>query len=269
MSDKPHVSPTQLDMHAKCGMQYHFRYVEGIIIPPGTAMMKGTSVHGAAKVNNRQKIESHKDLPIAELKEAAAAAFEGAQSGGYRLDDEERDRGEKVVMGEAKDRAVAMTEVYGKEIAPAYQPGFVEKRFRILLPGPRDLVGIIDMADIRRNVVDLKTTAKKKSQADADASLQLTTYAAGHKAITGHDAASLKLETVVQTKTKTYRQTLQTSRTAASQQVLANRINAMTESLAAGVIVPAPPSAWWCSRKWCGYHSMCPFVENGRNRNGD
>ena len=36
---KPYLSPTQLDMAAKCGMQYQFRYVDGLKIPPAVAMV--------------------------------------------------------------------------------------------------------------------------------------------------------------------------------------------------------------------------------------
>jgi hypothetical protein len=69
---KPHISPSQMDMFFRCGEQYRRRYVLGEIVPPGVALVKGSAVHKAAEVNYRQKVETHVDLALSDLTDAAA-----------------------------------------------------------------------------------------------------------------------------------------------------------------------------------------------------
>lgn len=266
MSDqpaKPHVSPSQLDTLCRCGEQWRRRYIEGHVIPPGIAMLRGTGVHRGCEVNFRQKIETHEDLPRKQIVEAAVAGFEAELAKGLSLNDDEDSRGKDIVVGEAKDTVATLAEVAADELCPKYQPVLVEKRVRIELPGSRDIVGVIDMADDQKRVVDVKTSGKSKRQDEADGSVQLTTYAAMHKLETGDWPVELRLETLVSTKTPKL-QTLGTVRGDADIAALAARIDAATAAIDRGVFTPAPPGAWWCSQKWCGYFRTCKFVNPGR-----
>lgn len=266
---KPHLSPTQLDMLAKCGEQYRRRYMEQERRPPGIAMVRGTGVHRGLELNFRQKIESRIDLPVSDVVEAAVAGFEAELAGGYELNVDEESRGAKVVIGEAKDVVVTLAELAAEEMCPDYQPVLVEQPVRIELPNnTHDLYGVIDLADDRGRVVDTKTAAKSKKQDDADSSVQLTTYTALHKVATGEFPTELRMEVLVSTKTPK-RQTLVTTRSEADLAALAARIDAASRIIQAGVFMPATPGAWWCGPKWCGYWASCPFVNRGRAPQGD
>ena len=269
--DKPHLSASQLDMISRCPEQWRRRYLEGEIIPPGIAALKGKAVHRPAEVNFRQKIETHDDLPVEEFRGLAAAAFEAECLGGYLLTPEEEGRGRSVVLGEAKDATVKMAEFHANNQAPDYQPEFVEQQFRIALPGAHDLIGVIDMADDARRVVDLKTAGKAKSQSDADGSLQLTAYAAGYRVLAGEPPAELRLDTIVQTVKTTRRDVVTTSRGPADFRALAARLNVVERQIESGIFPPAPAGAWWCSTKFCGYARSCPFfnAEREATANGD
>jgi len=263
--DKPYLSPSQLDMYCRCGEQYRRRYLEGEKLPPGIAAVKGTGFHGGAAVNMRQKIESHCDLPKIQIVDAAVAEFEAQLHGEIALTPEELSRGTEIVFGEAKDDLVVMAGLHASEQAPDYQPIIVEQRIRIELQNsPRDLLGVIDLADDTGRVIDFKTAAKRKTQADADDSVQLTTYAAAYHAHFGSPPSELRLDTVVRTKTKVYRDVQTTTRSGADMEALANRINVVTEAIEAGVFAPATPGAWWCSSKWCGYFHTCRYVNSQR-----
>jgi hypothetical protein len=199
--------------------------------------------------------------------EAAVAAFDESVHGGYVLSDEEMSRGPSVVIGEAKDDLANLATVHAKHQAPDYQPVLVEQSVRIELPSaPRDLLGIIDLADDKGRVIDFKTAGKKKSQADADDSVQLTVYAAAYQRLTGAPPSELRLDSVVQTKTKTDRQVVSTDRGPDDFNALANRINVVTSSIESGSFPPATPGAWWCGPRFCGYHATCPFVNSNRSR---
>ena len=258
--EKPYISTSQLNTLARCGMQYVFRYEEGLILPPGVAAATGIGLHKAAAENGSQKIDSHEDLPVSDLKDIAAESFDTQlDTDGIWLNPEEASIGSKKVLGAAKDRTVELAEFYGHHVAEDYQPKHVEQPFRIELSGPRDFLGIIDLIDDGNNVTDFKTAARSKSKDEADKSVQLTAYAAGCMKITGAAAATVRLDTMVTKKTGVDRQVLESTRTVADFEPLADRVNAAVRVIEAGAYLPADPTHWCCSPKWCGYFHQCPF----------
>ena len=264
--EKPHFSSSQINMITVCGEQYRRRYIEGEIIPPGVAIIKGKATHKGAETNMRQKIESGVDLSANEIVDAAVAAFEGELHGAYLLTKEEQDRGAKIVLGEAKDEVVSMAKVHAEQQAPDYQPMMVEQTVRIELPGKRDLLGVIDLADDQHRIVDFKTSKRKKSQNEADESIQLTVYAAAYQGITGTPPSEVRLDTLVNTKSRgTERQVLTSNRSRADIVALANRINAVSQAVESGAFVPAAMGIWQCSEKFCGYWRSCPYVNSERS----
>lgn len=255
---KPHLSPSQLDMFARCPEQWRRRYIEREIIPPGVALLTGTGYHAGAEVNLRQKIESHVDLPAADIIAAAVAGFEGAVAGGYQLTPDEQSVGPKKVIGTAKDQVAALAKLHAKEVAPAYQPAEVEKPCRIVLPdSTHDIIGFVDVVTVDDNIVDFKTAARKKRQEDADTSTQLTAYSAAFQIEHGREPR-LQLDIVTKTKTPA-RQVLTTKRTTRDFDALSNRAAKMLDAVSAGVFTYAPPGSWWCSSKFCGYSATCPY----------
>ena len=116
-------------------------------------------------------------------------------------------------------------------------------------------------------VKGFKTGGRKKSQDDADASIQLTIYSGAYTSETGSPPSEVRLDTAVQTKTKAYRDVVSSQREPADFVALANRINAISGAIDAGMFPPTSPTNWWCSARFCGYHATCPFV-NPRRRSG-
>lgn len=268
MIEKPYFSPSSIDMYTRCGEAFRRRYIEGEIIPPVIAALKGTGVHRAAEMNMRQKIDSHEDLPAADIVEAAVAAFDDQTHGDYMLTPEERSRGERLVLGEAKDELVEMATVHATLQAPDYQPVATEKLVRIELPdSPRDLLGIIDLIDDQDRVTDFKTSGKAKSQAEADSSVQLSVYAVAFRALTGREPAELRLDTIVRSASATKRAVVTTQRDENDYAALAARFNAVLAGVQAGVFLPAAPGSWHCSARWCGFFNSCRFVNHSRTRN--
>jgi len=265
-ANKQYLSISQLGMLGRCGIQYEYRYLRKEVLAPGIAATRGTGVHVAAGANGEQKIHSGTDLPASDLRDIAVASFEAQlhSEKGVWLSPDQSGVGSKTIIGEAIDDTVALTDLYAAEVAPAYQPTMVEQTFKIELPGERDFLGVIDMIDDKRRVVDYKSAAKAKTQAEADTSLQLTAYAAGHEVLTGEEAESVALEVLVASKNPR-RQTLVSHRGASDYSALAARVNAANDVLDAGVFLPADPGDWCCSAKWCGYYHKCPFA-HGRNR---
>lgn len=262
---KPIISPSQLDMYFRCGEQWRRRYVCKEKIPPGIALLKGAAVHKAAEVNFSQKIESHTDLPLKDLQGAAEEHISSMVSQeGILLSAEENSRGMQTVLGEAKDRTYAMTGALHREIAPRIQPALVEEFVRIDLPNhSHDLLGRLDLATTDDEIVDLKTSSRKKNQNDIDRSDQLTFYGVAFKHQAGREPKGIRLEVIVETKVPSV-QSLRSPRGESDKRILLNRINAMIAGVKAGVFLPAAPGSWLCSPKFCGYWETCPFVNSER-----
>jgi hypothetical protein len=259
---KPYISPSQLGMFERCGEQYRRRYLEKEIIPPGIAMVKGTGVHGGAKGNFRQKIESHQDLPRKDIIEISVTTFEQSAEKGILLTEEEESIGYHKVVAQAKDGVVTLSGLYADEVAPEYQPVIVEDEQRVFIPScDYDLKGYVDLVDESENIVDLKTGTKKKNEDEVHTSQQLTFYALLYKAKTGRLPASVRLETLVDKK-KPERQALIGYRTTEDLNTLVNRINVMMDGIKKGVFIPAQPTSWTCSHRWCGYFRTCRFVRH-------
>jgi hypothetical protein len=248
-------------MIARCPAAYERRYINGEIIPPGIEAIKGTGVHGGAAVNFKQKIETHRDLPPGQIIDAAVASFEGASRAGFTLTDEESSVGPSRILGQAKDHVVTLARLLSTFVHE-YQPTFVEQSVRLELPGAsHDLLGVLDLADDQKRVTDFKTAAKAKSQAEVDSSIQLTYYAAAHRILTGTLPDIVQFEILVK-KREPERVTIRSRRDARDFAALANRINAVLAQIQSGIFPPASPGSWWCSRKWCGFHATCPFVNH-------
>lgn len=263
-NEKPHVSSTQFDMYLRCPESWRRRYVEKEIIPPGIALLVGGSFHSGAEANFKQKIESHEDLPVKEIQEIAAAAFDTKVAGGYALSRDEEGRGSANVLGEAKDQTVRLALVHAKEQAPDYQPVAVEHSTRIEFPeASHDLLAISDLWDDKGRVTDFKTAARKKPQSEADSSTQLTIYAAAYQLETGRPAMEVRLDTVTKTKTPG-RQVLSSTRDQGDFVALVNRVNVILRAIEAGIFPPASPGCWNCSPKWCGYWATCPYINAER-----
>jgi hypothetical protein len=147
-------------------------------------------------------------------------------------------------------------------IAPKYQPAVVEERIRLVLPkATHDLLGIIDLADHNDQIIDFKTTGRKKQQAEADRSLQLSSYAVLWHTKTGRLPSRLLLD-VQYRKEVPMSEVLTTTRDREDVAILVRNINVILAGINAGIFPPAPPGSWWCSAKFCGFHADCKYVRH-------
>lgn len=285
---KPHFSPSQLERASKCGESYRRYYIEGDRPPPAVVMLRGRGVHAGARLNYEQKIESRVDLPAREIVDAAVAAFDGdLDRDGCELRQDEQQRGLKVVLAEARDETASIAAALAKLQAPVYQPLMVEEAVRIELDGDRDLFGYVDLVaepsdpiqhalttksgvftvnsgHVPKFVVDTKTGKKKKTQLDVDKSIALTFYgAAAHIKFAG-PADAVCLDTfVLRQSGKIDRDVVWSTRGEEDYDALMARVDSLSLMLEAGVFMPAPADAWWCSPTYCPYWTTCPYVKGG------
>ena len=265
---KPHYSASQLNLWHICGEAYRRRYMEGEKTPPGLHMLRGIGFHRSAARNMAQKMSSHRDLPARDIIDAGIAAYDDETKGGVTLTSIEADRGIATVIGETRDDLAEMLDCHAKAQAVCHQPTAVEETICIELPGPRDLLAVLDVATVN-SVVDFKTAKRAKSQADADNSIQLSVYHAAFHARFGYAPETVSLDVVVQTKTATRRQLVTSARDDSDLAALAARINVAQRSIEAGLFAPADPSSWACSERYCPFHATCCYVGHGKKSQND
>ncbi len=137
--EKKALSFTQINTYLRCPRQYHYRYVLGIRTLPSGSMVQSRVWHETVERNYRQKITNHEDLPL-ELQAFYAERFDEA----LKLEDVAFDAAESA--GALKDEGLAIVAAHHREIAPAVQPLFVEKPFRVSLGTdfPYELARAID-----------------------------------------------------------------------------------------------------------------------------
>jgi len=245
MTDEPHLSVTQLRMYLRCPLQYYFRYICGLKIPPTGSLTLGRTVHHTLEENYRQKIQSHQDLPLQQIQDIFS----------QRWDEEAQltlfEEGEK--PGQLKDEGVRLLAPYYQNVAPSVQPVEVEREFLVDTGATQlPLKGYIDLIDDQGTIIDHKTT-KRSFPADAAAKdLQLTAYAFAYRALYGQSESGLRLDALVRTKQAKVQQ-LETTRTQAD----IDRFLRLAEHVERAIKseVYYPNDNFMCGI--CGYRDLC------------
>ena len=260
-----HYSPSQSGMYRKCGEQYRLRYVEGLRMPPAGAMLTGTGVHDGAAARHIERMNHDTEMPRQDVIDVSVASFDDRlDDEGIELRGEEATIGKEIVVAEARDKTAILAGGYSDLIAPQVpHPIAVEERFELDVEALGiKLVGIMDLAQDVEGLVameDLKTGKKKHGQADVDASDQLTFYAMGWQATRGKLPDSVALRSLRELKAGPKQDLVTGVRTADHVLKLLRIITVTCQAISAGVFIPAPPDAWWCSEKWCGYWNRCRY----------
>jgi ATP-dependent helicase/DNAse subunit B len=66
---KSYISVSQVKTYLRCPLQYYFSQIEGLKLPPKSALAFGSVTHKSVEVNYKQKLDSHEDLPVEHIQE--------------------------------------------------------------------------------------------------------------------------------------------------------------------------------------------------------
>lgn len=262
MIDSIHQS--SLGAALRCGEQFRRRYVMGHIIPPGIAAGRGTGVHAASKANLRQKIQTRVDLSLSDIKDATRDGYVHAFESGVYLAKEDRAAKDRL-LNEGLEDALRCATVYRNEVAPKLQPIAVEEKFKIDVGLPLLLAGMMDYQDLPI-VGDLKTTSKKWAEGQIKQEIQPIFYSFVHEHEKGIRPKFIYHILIARRGKKG-----PTSEELQEQEIIPTdnaykslfaKLRLFCEMIKKGVFMPANPSSWWCTPKWCGYYYTCPYVGN-------
>ncbi len=123
-----------INMLNECGARFEFRYILGIRRPPAAFMHVGTATDHSITANLQNKIDTQEFLPRPDALELAAAKFDERQAAEpIELDPDEKREGKSLetVLGESKDKAVALSGLHYDKAAPIIQATKVHRKFSI------------------------------------------------------------------------------------------------------------------------------------------
>lgn len=243
---RDYISASQLNMYLRCPAQYYFRYIQGLIIPPKSALTKGKAVHKGQEVNYKQKIETQEDMKLSDVQEIVANEFETLAP--------ETEWEKEEDPGKVKDETISLASLYHTEVAPTVQPMLVEEEVLIDIPGGK-LKGFIDLVDMNEYIRDTKTTARTPSQDIINKSLQLSAYSLAYRKEMDRPEAGVKLDYLVNTKTPKV-VTLEGKRTEQDIQRFISITSRVMDAIQKGVFYPNQDN-FMCSEKDCGYWYEC------------
>jgi RecB family exonuclease len=246
---KPYLSVSQIQMYLRCPLQYYYRYVEDMKIPPNSAITLGSSVHQGIAFNYRQKKETHKDLKTKEILNYYDNVFNTLKT------DTLWKKGEKA--GKVKDQGAGLVKIYHKEISPVIQPLEVEEWFEVQFENVDYLFkGIMDLVDEEHRVIDHKTSSRTPNQKDVNKDLQMSGYALGHRVKFGIPEKELRMDFMVKTQQPKV-VSLVTQRTQEDIDRFLKTMAFVANAIKNEMFYPCHPGNWQCSPEWCGYYNIC------------
>lgn len=249
-TDVPTYRQSSVGTYLRCGLQYYWRYVEGLIAPPSAAQTVGTSTHAAIARNFITKKENGIGTTLEEALDVYSTDFE------IRAQDTEWGDDDK---GTQKDIGARCVTAHHTEIAPGIQPETVEESFVIETDAGFNLSGTLDLIDTSGVIHDAKTSKGKYEENAVSGALQPAIYDYAYEALRGKKAKGFQYDVMVKP-TKTIGVRTQTIRSEVSEhdrQWALRTVDRVHRAIQAGVFLPAPEDSWVCSPKWCGYWKMC------------
>lgn len=256
-------------MLSRCPIQFQRRYGarfdiwhEEEILPPGIALLVGSSTHKSVETNLKNKMETGELLPIEEVKAVARDEMHRKfLTEEVNYNEDEAVNIEKT-QGQAIDMAIALSGLHHIEIAPALNPLAIEEPFVLELQGyPFDIAGQIDVRE-ESVVRDTKTSGKSMNVADMR-NIQFAMYSLAHRVLHEELPKALYMDILIKTKTPRF-QILESVPDETWISPLMHRIERFAEIVDAEksgkhVLTQADPNSWVCSKRYCGYAQTCPF----------
>lgn len=265
------LSFQKINTYSRCGLQYYFRYVEGIIIPPSVEMVVGRAFHKSVESFYKKKKEICENPELDFLLSIYSDELDKGFEEELLLDEYEIEKGKNKIKGEYKDKGTRTLKLYYQEKAIHIAPQLIEIEFTIPLEdvvkytfngdfSSEDfknvfLTGYVDLVSDKK-VIDHKTRKTRPSSNEADKSQQLTIYTLGYKELTGELPEKVVLENIILPAGNDFGKiiTLESKRTEEDINRLLRRILRIVDGIRKGVFIPPDQGSWACS--YCGYRRV-------------
>jgi len=255
---QPHVSFTQIDQYLRCPLRYRFLYIDRLepdFVP--TARAFGSGIHAAAAVFFRGVAQGER--PRVEDVQGYFESFWNLEAGHQPLRYGEKESKESLLdLGRRMVAVLCEDFKLGTEVLAVEQPFAVplidQETGEVL---DRDLVGTLDLLERDGEglvVVDLKTSARKYTDLQVEASLQLSvySYAVGLSSFENGDDVRLRFDVLTKTRVPELHR-YWTTRDRAANVRLFRMVSEVLAAIEAGAFHPIV--GWQC--KECVFRSKC------------
>src|SRR5262252_3898219 len=125
-----------VNMFNRCGMQFAFRYIQGLKRPPSAFMVCGTATDKAINYDLDTKILQGSLAELDVISDIARDSVDhDDRADAIKLDPSDIEAGKSVkqVIGETKDRAVRLVGLHHGEAAPRIRPWRTQRSFTVNL----------------------------------------------------------------------------------------------------------------------------------------
>lgn len=265
-----HLSVSSIRTFLQCPERWRRRYMLGEYEPTGVPALVGSALHRAEGESYQHRIDTGLLRSTADVVDTFSDAFdlgvETASAVGIDWEDER--------PGKVKDNGIAVLRNYHRHVAPTVRPLNVERRYELAFVGVEwtfngylDLE--VDAGRGRERLADLKSRSTTKGiigPAEAAADLQVTANLYARRA-EGQAADGFDFHNLVRAKpgqlTPKHVVVTPAHRTDDELDAFAElvmRVAAMIRHCVDNdAWTAAPPGAWWCSDRFCGFWRSCPF----------
>jgi len=247
----PHISFSQINTYLMCSYKYMCTYVQKIEYPfTPVSLVFGTSIHEAIAYYYQAKLEGDVLKP--------EVLFE--QFGKRWAEDEDKRQIQYQGDGD-KESSLAMAEkllnVFCERANPDETIIGIEEPFSLVIcPEIPPLVGQIDLLTADEKgaiaVVDHKTAAKRKTDAELAGDMQMTCYSLGVKSLGYDEDVLLMFQVLLKQKTPAMER-YYTTRNDRDRERLVKLIRAVYKAIQSEVFMPTPN--YTCST--CPYKEPC------------
>lgn len=243
---KKHISISQIGTIKRCPMQWKYRYIDKIIIPPGIALVTGKAFDEAYNLNYNQKIESKEDLPVEQVQQKFVDEL---SKGATEIESKE----ELKEIDSVKDNVVNGITKFHEEVASTVQPKNVQVELKIPLDEKFDMLGYVDV-ETETDIIDNKTAGKYQ---EGKYKTQLQGYIYMLYKLT-NVVKKAALHYLIKTKKPSCKIEPVTSITPyqfiTEESHAINYIKKLHED---PDLAFKNQDGWHCSEKWCGYWHIC------------
>lgn len=246
-TDAFRISHSTLQTYLLCGVRWQLEQAERHRRAT-VAMAVGTAAAKAAEADNAYKIEFDAPVELAELVDIAVDAY----------DEETREsevEASKLELDAGRDDAAGASRAYGEFLSPKVKPVIAEEKIVAVIDTGIELAGTLDVAEAD-TVRDVKT-GRAWTQARADRSRQLTGYSMLFEARFDRLPSRVAIDSLHKDRRGWQATTLWSRRTERDLLAFIETVRRAKAGMDAGVALPAPEGAWFCSKAYCAFWTRC------------
>tara|TARA_R100001594_G_scaffold115623_1_gene150504 strand:+ start:1183 stop:1959 length:777 start_codon:yes stop_codon:yes gene_type:complete len=244
-----YISISQVNRFQMCGLQYYFRYIEGIKTLPNDNMLRGSAIDSSANEHFNEKSRNEVGISENNFIDLAVATHDEKSDDTEFVENTKDESRDKTAVSSKKYHSV-----HGQTIKPKLnENGDMPTQIKILedIGDNVTLMGFVDLVTEDDTIVDTKVRKADKG-IDVEANLQLQTYAT----ILDADKVGIASVTTAKDPKATYYGGVSNKTT---KERAIQRIKSVSAAIDSNVFLPAPEGSWVCSEKYCGYWNMCDF----------